>query len=155
VPRSLRTKGRAVETAQAKLEGLLQRTPTAAELAGELGISDDELHTRLGEVMAAAQVALDDPLSSAPGQGDGVVRDTLPDRGDGPDAAFDLEEIKQNLARKISRLDERHRTIWTLYYIEALTLREIGEVFAVSESGIAQLHTQAAHRLSAGTLAPG
>jgi RNA polymerase sigma factor FliA len=148
VPRSVRTKGRAVEKAQTKLEGQLQRTPTSGELAGELGVTEDELHTRLGAVVVAAQVALDDPLSSAAGQGDGLLGDTVPDRRAGPEAALDLEAIKENLAHKINNLSERHKIVLSLYYVEVLTLREIGEVFAVTESRIAQLHTQAVTQIA-------
>src|SRR2546422_9474657 len=43
VPRSVRSKARALEKAYAKLESSLHRTPTDAEVAEELGISDAQL----------------------------------------------------------------------------------------------------------------
>src|SRR5215216_4840435 len=46
VPRSVRAKARAIEKAYGKLESKLLRTPTDAELADELGMSEDDLtHT--------------------------------------------------------------------------------------------------------------
>ncbi|MBV8160695.1 MAG: sigma-70 family RNA polymerase sigma factor, partial [Acidimicrobiia bacterium] len=45
VPRSVRAKARSVEKAYAKLENELHRTPTDAEVAGEMGLSENELHT--------------------------------------------------------------------------------------------------------------
>src|SRR5438132_5123397 len=45
VPRSVRAKARALEKAYAKLESKLHRTPTDAELAEELDMSDSQLQT--------------------------------------------------------------------------------------------------------------
>src|SRR5947199_10494032 len=44
-PRSVRAKPRSVEKAYAKLENELHRTPTDAEVAGEMGLSENDLHT--------------------------------------------------------------------------------------------------------------
>src|SRR5581483_7643726 len=44
VPRSVRAKARSVEKAYAKLEAQLLRTPTDAEVATELGVTEKELH---------------------------------------------------------------------------------------------------------------
>ena len=45
VPRSVRAKARALEQAYAKLENELRRTPTEAEIAVELDLTDDQLQT--------------------------------------------------------------------------------------------------------------
>src|SRR5256885_16602413 len=44
VPRSVRAKARSVEKAYSKLENELHRTPSDAELAAELKMTEDELH---------------------------------------------------------------------------------------------------------------
>lgn len=43
----------------------------------------------------------------------------------------------------LRRLPERQQLLLSLYYIEELTMREIGEVLSVSESRVSQLHAQA------------
>src|ERR1700694_3076642 len=47
VPRSVRSRAREVERANAKLENTLQRAPTDQEIADELGITLDELNDSL------------------------------------------------------------------------------------------------------------
>jgi RNA polymerase sigma factor for flagellar operon FliA len=156
VPRSVRAKGRAVEKAYAKLEALLLRTPTDAEVAAEMGISEDELQAVFSQISFVGLVALDDVLSSGSGErGDSLtLGDTLPDRGEGPVAAFEVEEMKQILAGAINRLGDRDKIVLTLYYYEGLTLNEIGEVLGVTESRVCQIHTKAMLRLRSGMTAP-
>ena len=44
-------------------------------------------------------------------------------------------------------MPERERLVITLYYLEDLRLKEIGQVLGVSESRVCQLHGQAVARL--------
>jgi RNA polymerase sigma factor for flagellar operon FliA len=149
VPRSVRAKGRAVERAYAKLEARLLRSPSDDEVATEMGISENELQELFKQISFVGLVALDDVLSSGSGErGDSLtLGDTLPDRGDGPVAAFELEEMKQILAKTIHRLGERERMVLTLYYYESLTLSEIGDILGVTESRVCQIHTKAVLQL--------
>ena len=57
--------------------------------------------------------------------------------------------MREALANRISKLPHRENTVITLSYYEELTLREIGEVLGVTESGVSQLHTKAILRLKA------
>jgi RNA polymerase sigma factor FliA len=47
----------------------------------------------------------------------------------------------------VDQLPETERTVIGLYYVENLTLKEIGAVLNVSESRVSQLHTRALLRL--------
>jgi RNA polymerase sigma factor for flagellar operon FliA len=149
VPRSVRAKGRAVEKAYAKLEALLLRTPTDAEVAREMALTEAELQAVFNQISFVGLVALDDVLSSGSGErGDSLtLGDTLPDRRAGPVAAFEVEEMKQILAGAINRLGDREKIVLTLYYYEGLTLNEIGEVLGVTESRVCQIHTKAVLQL--------
>ena len=60
VPRSVRSRAREIEAAQAKLEHELQRAPTEAELAAKLGITEEELQTALLEIANSSVYALDE-----------------------------------------------------------------------------------------------
>jgi len=143
VPRSVRAKARAVEAAYAKLEGAMGRTPSDSELAGELGLSEKELADTLTQISFVGLVALDEVLAGAE-RGDGAtLGDTVADRGVGPVAAFEVEEMKQILSSAINRLGEREKIVLSLYYYEALTLAEIGQVLGVTESRVCQIHTKA------------
>jgi RNA polymerase sigma factor FliA len=148
VPRSVRAKARSVEKAYSKLENVLHRTPTDAELATELKMSEDELHTVFNQISFVGLVALDEMLSVGGERGDSTtLGETIADRGEGPVAAFEVEEMRQLLADAINRMGDREKIVLTLYYYEGLTLAEIGEVLGVTESRVCQIHTKAVLQL--------
>lgn len=151
IPRSVRYKAREVEKAYAALEGRLHRTPSEAEVAGELGIGLDELHQIFSQVSFVNVVALDELLNVGGDRGDKLsLVDTLEDtKAEDPVMAFETEETKYLLARAINTLPEREKIVVTLYYYEGLTLAEIGQVLGVTESRICQMHTKAVLQLRA------
>ncbi len=148
IPRSVRSKAREVEKAYAALEGRLHRTPTEPEIAAELGISLDDLHTIFSQVSFVNVVALDELLSVGDGGDKLSLVDTLKDtHAEDPVQSFESEETKYLLARAINTLPEREKIVVTLYYYEGLTLAEIGQVLGVTESRICQMHTKAVLQL--------
>ncbi|MDE3086871.1 MAG: RNA polymerase sigma factor WhiG [Acidobacteriota bacterium] len=150
VPRSVRSKARAVEQAYATLEGTLLRTPTDAEVATELGISEKELQDILRQISFVGVAALDEVLSVGGERGDrATLGDTVPDAGEGPVAVFEDKESKEILTQAIKQLGDRERTVLSLYYYEGLTLAEIGEILGVTESRVCQIHTKAVLQLRA------
>lgn len=56
-----------------------------------------------------------------------------------PDRLAEKEEQRRLLTEALAELDERERLIVTLYYLEDLRLKEIGEVLKLSESRISRL----------------
>ena len=149
VPRSVRAKARAVEQAYASLEASLGRAPSDAEVAAELQISEGDLQQIFGQISYIGIVALDEVISGGGGdRGESAtLGDTLADRGDGPMAAFEVEEMKQILAGAINRLGDREKIVLSLYYYENLTLAQIGKVLGVTESRVCQIHTKAIMQL--------
>jgi RNA polymerase sigma factor for flagellar operon FliA len=149
IPRSVRYKAREVERAYAALEAKLHRTPTEPEVAEEMGITLDELHTIFSRVSFVNVVALDELLNVGGEKGDKLsLVDTLEDtKAEDPVAAFESEETKYLLAKAINHLPEREKIVVTLYYYEGLTLAEIGQVLGVTESRICQMHTKAVLQL--------
>jgi RNA polymerase sigma factor for flagellar operon FliA len=151
IPRSVRYKAREVEKAYSALEARLHRTPTEPEVAEELGIGLDELHTIFSQVSFVNVIALDELLNVGGERGDKLsLVDTLEDtKAEDPVQAFETEETKYLLARAINTLPEREKIVVTLYYYEGLTLAEIGQVLGVTESRICQMHTKAVLQLRA------
>ncbi len=148
VPRSVRTKARRVEQAYTTLEHRLLRTPSDAEVAAELGISQDELQDIFTQISFVGLVALDEVLGGGDGQSQ-TVGDTVADRSEGPVGTFEAEETKRMLAGAINRLGDREKLVLSLYYYEGLTLGEIGRVLGVTESRVSQIHTKAVLQLRA------
>jgi RNA polymerase sigma factor FliA len=149
VPRSVRSRAREIESAQAKLEHELQRAPTEAELAAKLNMSEEELQSALLEIANSSVYALDELWTVSDSSGDQVsLLDTIADDSAAdPQEALASTEVKDLLTEAISGLPEREQLVVALYYYENLTLREIGEVLGVTESRVSQLHTKAVMRL--------
>jgi RNA polymerase sigma factor for flagellar operon FliA len=148
VPRSVRSKARAVQAALARLESNLRRSPTDAEVAAEAELTLPELHALYKEMSMTSVIALDD-LVGGDGESGGLsAADVLADEhAPDPVAVLESEESRRLLAEAVAGLPERDRTVVTLYYFENLTLAEIGTVLGVTESRICQLHTRAVLRL--------
>ena len=150
IPRSVRFKAREVERAYQALEAKLQRTPTEVEVADQMGIRLEELHSIFSQVSYVNVVALDELLHAGGGdRGDKMtLGDTLEDpKAPDPINLFEGEETKYILAKAINLLPEREKVVVTLYYYEGLTLAEIGQVLGVTESRICQMHTKAVLQL--------
>ena len=142
VPRSVRSKARDLDRAQVKLETDLGRPPTDQEVAQELDLSVQELWLLVAQTSNSRVTTLDEG-----GEGDEErqsVGATLADVGQGnPEAAFEGVEVQELLARAANNMNERSKTILVLYYLEGMTLAQIGSVLGVTESRVCQLHTKA------------
>ena len=147
VPRSVRSKARKIEQAMQRLEQKLERSPTDAEIAEELGVSQEELEDMLSAVSMTSIAALDDAFDI--GEGERVsLKDTIEDNTQiGPEEHLDDLEMRRLLREAIGRLSDREQTVLGLYYFEGMTLAQIGGVLGVTESRICQIHTKAVIRL--------
>lgn len=149
VPVSVRQKSKELERTYIKLESKLGRAATDIEVAEELGITLNEFAHLLKEVAANTIISLDDFIPGDDGDDKKKrIVDLLEDQN-ASDALelLELSEVKALLAKTISRLPEKEKTVVYLYYYEGLTLKEIGMVLGLSESRISQLHTKAILRL--------
>ncbi|WP_250446819.1 RNA polymerase sigma factor WhiG [Actinotalea sp. C106] len=151
IPRSVRTKARAVDRAYAELEGELRRAPSEQEVANRLEIGVGELRAVFTQLSTVNVAALDELIGAGAERGDSLsLIDTLEDPGAvDPAGSVEAQETKLLLARAIERLGEREKIVLVLYYYEGMTLAEIGRVLGVTESRISQMHTAAMLRLRA------
>ncbi len=150
VPRSIRAKARAVETAFGSLEAEMGRAPTDTEMAKALDMSEPELLNVFAQVSFVGLVALDDMFTRNGERGESAtLAESLPDRTAGPSALYEVEELRQALAGAINRMPEREKMVLTLYYYEGMTLAEIGDILGVTESRVCQIHTRAVLQLRA------
>ena len=147
VPRSVRTKARAVEHAVTHLEATLRRTPTDAEVAAQLEMTPDAFHKALGKISSVGIMALDEVQRSGERSNHSTLGESLPDRTQGPLEAFEAKESKEALRVAVDRMPERERAVLMMYYYDGLTLTEIGRVLGVTESRVCQIHTKALRQL--------
>jgi len=146
VPRSVREKAKKLERVYFELEQSMLRPPSEEEIAGELGISLNELHKTLSEVSCTAMLMLDEICQDK--ENEDSVRHYIEDpRATSAIDKLVHEETKHILAEAIDSLPEQEKLTITLYYYEELTMKEVGKVLKVSESRICQIHSSAIIRL--------
>jgi RNA polymerase sigma factor for flagellar operon FliA len=142
IPRSVHAKARKIQTAIQELEQKLGRLPTETEIARALGLSAREYEHWLDEVRPAAFVSLDSA---------GVLDDDSPppyesvadSQQETPAQKASRRELAAMIAERLEQLPEMQRKVLALYYFEDMRLREIAEVFGLTESRICQIHAQA------------
>jgi RNA polymerase sigma factor for flagellar operon FliA len=144
MPRSLRRRKRDIEQAKARLSHRLGREPDRSELAGEMGLSVEELQTALDELEGPG-----DPLSE-PGLDETAegLAGLLPDL-DTEDAHSQIEtrEREELVKRAVEALPRKERFVIQLYSFADLTMKEIGTLLNLTESRVSQLHAQAMENL--------
>ena len=143
VPRSVHTKTRKVQAAMQEIEREKGRVPTDEEIARSLDISVSEYHRWLEDIRPATFICLDAAFNSE--QEDSISQyEMLPDQRqeDPMDGTF-RREVSALIAERLKQLPEMQRKVLALYYFEDMRLREIAEVFGLTESRICQIHAQA------------
>lgn len=141
VPRRLQELRIALSRATQELSQTSGRSPTVAELATHLGISEDEVLEGLESAQAYATASLDAGTGSGT-EGDSLsLGDTL---GSEDDALAGVEN-RESLKPLLAELGERERRILMLRFFKNQTQSQIA-----AEMGISQMHVS---RILARTLA--
>jgi RNA polymerase sigma factor FliA len=142
LPRGRREKVRDLEGVIERLEHTSGTKPSPEQLAGELGISLEEVDEILLSAASASQASLDDGPSEA-------LRSMLVDPAcEDPVESAEWNEMKTLLVDVIAELPEQEQTVITLYYGEELLLKEIGQIMGLTESRVSQIHSRALYRLN-------
>ena len=144
LPRSLRRDMRRIEQAVSRLQQKLGHAPNESEIASELDVSLVEYQQMLQEARGAQLIYYEDFQDED--HDDFFEKFEFSNDSD-PLALLQDDRFKGELARAIEMLPERERMLMGMIYEQELNLREVGEVFGVSESRISQLHSQAVGRL--------
>ena len=145
VPRLVRTRATKLERTVRKLEVDLGRQPTDRELAGNLGVSLEQLDDVVRGATAVSIVSLSENWTGEDESSPVSKLEVLADRSQ--ERPSDQLERKDILASIAKVLTMKERLIVLLYYFEGMTMRDIGLTLSLSESRVCQLHTRIMDRL--------
>jgi RNA polymerase sigma factor for flagellar operon FliA len=134
--RDQRRDARAIQNATRALESELGRAPAEDEVAAKCGLLLDRIRTVRELAGATTPVPLEE------GVHDPCVRTDPVER-------ISFAQLRARLEASVEKLSERERTIIALYYVEELSLKEIGGLLGVTESRICQIHGAAVKKLRA------
>ncbi|AWI03725.1 FliA/WhiG family RNA polymerase sigma factor [Clostridium drakei] len=125
-----------------RLQKTLGREPSDKEISNELKITLKEMIEIENYINYISIVSLEDLIFSE--DDDIPLIGTIQDnKSPSPEKNLEEKEELEYLAKSLDMLNEKDKTVLSLYYYEGLTLKEIGKVLSVSESRVCQLHSRA------------
>jgi len=149
VPRSVHDKAKKVARVMQEEAQRRGAIPTDAQMASALGLSLSEYDDLLEEIRPASYVCLDS-IQEHDGENGGACYDIIADEAQtDPGAGIQAREMAGLIEEQLEQLPEMQRKVLALYYVEEMRLREIAEVFGVTESRICQIHSKAILALKA------
>lgn len=147
LPRSLQKFSSDMDAASAQLHIRLGRSPTKAEIAKTMGLSQKDFLNTL-RTSSIRVVSLDGLAETAVnGNLEKLWELADEDPSIDPDSRAQNTMVRQILHEAVELLPERERTIVNLYYMRAHSLKSIGKALGISESRASQLRHRAIRRL--------
>ena len=140
VPRRLQELRLAITEANATLTHTLGRSPTVADIAVHLGVTEEDVLEGLEGARAYNATSLSTPISA---DGTTELGDTL----GGEDHEFELTETRVALAPALAMLEEREQKILTLRFYGNLTQSQIADEIGISQMHVSRLLTKALAKL--------
>jgi RNA polymerase sigma factor for flagellar operon FliA len=138
-PREIRRKAREIEEAAQCLLQRLGRQPQQSEVAAELGIAFASFQKLLMTVKGLEIGSLQEPRCEGSLEEEMVYIETDPE--DDPLHRCMRSERAANLSAVVAELPKREQRVLQLYYVEEMTMREIGLVLGLVESRVSQIRT--------------
>jgi RNA polymerase sigma-B factor len=137
VPRRLQELRLAIGKATTRLPQTLGRSPTVADIAAHLNLTEEEVLDGLEAARAYSAVSLSTPT------GDGDRTTELGDLLGADDNEYELAELRVALHPALATLDEREQKILTLRFYGNLTQSQIAERIGVSQMHVSRLLARA------------
>jgi RNA polymerase sigma factor for flagellar operon FliA len=134
--RSVRRRGREIDTARATLAAANRRVPDDVQVAEALGLSLAEIQQSADDLARASVLSLDVDA-------DQTFADVLPAADPTPDVQLEHRERLQYLDEAVEELPERLRFVIRGYFIDERPMAELADELGVTESRISQMRAEA------------
>ena len=134
--RSVRQRARRTDAARQELTAGLGRTPTAAEVAGHLGCTVEDIESADDDVQRAVVFSLQGFATAG-------ADDMVTEPSAGPEEMLIRRERLGYLRHAIEVLPERLRVVVTGYFFEERPMAQIAVELGVTESRVSQLRAEA------------
>jgi RNA polymerase sigma-B factor len=140
VPRRLQELRSAIAESDNNLTNRLGRRPTVADLAADLGITEDEVIDGMQGAVAYTAMSLSTPTGA---DGDMELVSTM----GVDDPGFALTDMRLALGPAMAALDDREQRILARDFYGNLTQRQIAELEGISQMHVSRLRTRALGKL--------
>jgi RNA polymerase sigma-B factor len=146
VPRRLQELRISLARATADLTQANGRSPTVAELAAHLGVSEDEVIEGIEGAQAYSTTSLDAPVGGG-ADGEGMM---LADRLGDHDPELEIVEYRESLKPLLASLPSRERRILALRFFHGMTQSQIAEEIGISQMHVSRLLAKSLEALREG-----
>ncbi len=138
-----------IERLTKKLKVELGRTPTTEEIASAMGMTKDQVESRLNDSQIVNQISLETPIGD---DGESVLLDFLPDDTFEQPEEYSINNmLKSDIQKVLETLTEKERNIICLRFGlldgKTHTLEEIGNYYHVTRERIRQIEAKALRKL--------
>ena len=125
-----------------ELQNRFFKEPSTEEIAKALGLTISEIGEIEGYINYLSVMSLENLIYTE--DDDMPLIGSIEDKmSPSPEHSLEEKEQLEYLAKALDVINEKDKTVLTLYYYEGLTLKQIGLILEVSESRICQLHSRA------------
>lgn len=150
LPRSARVRSRQIESAIKAVEQAYGRSATDQEIADQLGINIEDLHSLIDDAQGVQLVHYEDMVGNYSDSGSAMdLLDSLVSEDATPLESLLHGEFKDCLVKAIANLPEKEKLVLHLSYEQDLNFNEIGAVLNLTRGRVSQIRTQAVIRLRA------
>ena len=145
VPRMIRNNTAKMNCARDELTKDLGRDPTPGELAVRLEVSREKIETMISESCFTSMFAFSRCDEEAQ-RGDSDERHLIYEdkNSEVPFERVFLKDLSDHLMKSLSH---REKMVILLYYVEDLSMKEIGKLLGISESRVSQIRTSTLTKL--------
>lgn len=147
--RTLRRRGREINSTVAKLESSLGRQPLEEEIAADMQMTLDELQSTMTQLDGLYLVGQRTSPSHDHAESYDLIESAQSSDDDNPFNVCLQGERRAQLVEAVSQLSEREQLILSLYYKEELTMKEVSKVVGIAVSRVSQIHAAAMVKLRA------
>jgi RNA polymerase sigma factor for flagellar operon FliA len=145
VPRMIRNNTTRMNAARVEMEREMGREPTPSELATRLEVSRDKVETMIRESNFISMFVFSRCEEEAQ-RGESEERHLIYEdkNSSAPFERIFLKDLSDHL---MLSLNHREKMVILLYYVEDLSMKEIGKILNISESRVSQIRTNTLTKL--------
>lgn len=144
VPRRVQELSLQVRGAKEKLTRALGRSPTYAELAAALNVSEEAVIEAVEVASQYELASLQEPTTDGSDEDSGL---SVADRAGEPDSSLALLEERDELRWALEQLPPRQRIIIVLRYFHDLSQQEVADRLGISQMHVSRLQRRALDQL--------
>lgn len=144
-PRRIKKMAREISNAESFLGCELGRSPTQAELADYLNLTNAELDKMQLEVYSLNVYSFEQIMYET--NSESIMSNYLANNKDIPEQLLAEKEVCSMLAEAIKRLKENEQIVISLHYKEQLKIKDIATILKISDSRVSQIHSNALKKL--------